>query len=127
MRWVQWLGAILFTTILLGLTPACSPAKPETITPPTVTQWTVEGTIVTEPFTITEVPWEVRWEFIPSTLNFFQIDIWYSDGRFYSKPIATTTTYNLALTDSFRSYDKGTFYLEITAEGGVAKIWVISQ
>lgn len=119
----------ILASLALSLMPiiACYPAKPETISPPAVTQWTVEGTIITEPFTITEVPWEVRWEFIPSTLNFFQIDIWYSGGRFYSKPIATTTTYNLALTDSFRSHDKGTFYLEITAEGGVAKVWVISQ
>ena len=105
---------------------ACAPAR-EAPKPTVIAEWMGTGSIVTEPFTIEEAPWLVGWVFTPSTLNFFQINIKYSDGRFYSKPIATTTTYNLALSDTFHSNDKGTFYLEITSAGGKWKVWVIGH
>lgn len=121
MRLIQWISTAI---LIVGLLLACAPAR-EAPKPTVIAKWAVEGSMVTEPFTITEAPWSVSWEFIPSTLNFFQIDIKYSDGRFYSKPIATTTTYNLALSDTVLIHDKGTFYLEIDAEGGVVEVWVI--
>jgi len=118
--------AILLVGLVAVLT-ACSPAKEVVSEPERIAQWTVEGSVTTEPFTITEEPWLVGWVFTPRTLNFFQIDIRYADGRFYAKPIATLTNYGLGSTDAFYSQDKGTFYLEITAEGGVAEVWVVGH
>jgi len=129
---------VFLSSILLGLIGCGGTAKNEGVTGEedffipytipsgqhTIANWVVEGTMTTESFTITKVPWCVCWEFTPAALSFFEIDIRHSDGRHYSKPIATTSNLNLVLVDLRCNDDKGTFYLKITAQGGVARVWV---
>jgi len=121
---MKHLAIMLLSITLLALLVACKPAK-EAPAPAVIVQWRGTGTVITEPFTIKETPWLVGWEFTPATLNFFMIDIKRGDGSLYSKPVATSTHLNIGLADTFCSNDKGTFYLEITSDGGEWVVWVI--
>lgn len=94
--------------------------------------WSGIGAKVTEPFTISEAPWVIIWEFQPDeplidavSANILQVSVrQVGDESYLKAPINIVNVKEYEAGNSY-IYDKGTFYLEINSMGGSWDILVL--